>query len=122
MFRRADAERHERGYRRLLVPLDARRESFDDWFDRQYPDLAPDRQPAAPNVLPPAALQPRQLTAARLLLAGRRVKDVAARLGVHRHTVSAWLKDPDFQQEVSRLATVQPLADLCAGADGHERR
>lgn len=29
MFRRADGERHERGYRRLLVPLDARRESFD---------------------------------------------------------------------------------------------
>jgi nucleotide-binding universal stress UspA family protein len=29
VFRRANPERRERGYRRLLVPLDARRESFD---------------------------------------------------------------------------------------------
>jgi hypothetical protein len=50
----------------------------------------------------PAPLTPRQLHAARLLVAGHTVKSAAAHLGVNRHTVSEWKKNPDFQAEVQR--------------------
>ena len=54
-------------------------------------------------------LPPRQIMAARLLLAGRRVTDVAAYLGVNRHTIAGWLRDPEFQLEVRRMALELPL-------------
>jgi hypothetical protein len=45
---------------------------------------------------------PRQMMAARLLLAGRRVAEVAAELGVHPYTVSRWKRDPLFEAELRR--------------------
>ena len=39
-----------------------------------------------------------------MLLSGQRVCDVAAHLGVNRHTVTTWLKWPEFQEEVYRMA------------------
>lgn len=45
---------------------------------------------------------PRQMTAARLLLAGRRVAEVAGELGVHPYTVSRWKRDPSFEAELRR--------------------
>jgi hypothetical protein len=65
-------------------------------------------------------LPPRQIMAARLLLAGRRVTDVAAYLGVNRHTIAGWLRDPEFQHEVRRMALELPLprAGQCASSDG----
>src|SRR5206468_6357886 len=44
-------------------------------------------------------LNPNQLTAARLLLAGYRVIDVAVALNVDPYTVSRWKRDPRFQTE-----------------------
>jgi hypothetical protein len=58
-------------------------------------------------------VKPRQLTAARLLLAGRCVSEVARQLGADRHTVSAWTKDPGFRREVRRMAVELPLDELC---------
>src|SRR5688500_14441868 len=60
----------------------------DHAFDKTNP-----RQPRVP---------PRQMAAARLLLAGRRVMEVAAELGVHRYTVSRWKRQPGFEAEVRR--------------------
>ena len=60
-----------------------------------------------------APLPPRQLMAARLLLSGRGVTRVAAELGVTRHTVSRWMKDPRFDRAVRRMAaevSVPPVA------------
>jgi len=51
----------------------------------------------------PRRLAPRQVMAARMLLAGRRIYEVAAHLGVNRHTVATWLKWPEFQDEVHRM-------------------
>ncbi|MDB5319857.1 MAG: beta-glucosidase-like glycosyl hydrolase [Phycisphaerales bacterium] len=45
-------------------------------------------------------LHPNQLSAARLLLAGHRVKDVASVLHVDPYTVTRWKKDPRFQSEL----------------------
>ena len=47
-------------------------------------------------------LKPKQLSAARLLLAGRSITDVATALGVHRYTVTRWQSDPLFQAELRR--------------------
>ena len=47
-------------------------------------------------------LKPIQLSAARLLLDGKSVTDVAAELEVHRYTVSRWQSDPRFQAELRR--------------------
>ena len=58
-----------------------------------------------------ACLTPRQIMAARMLLAGRRLNDVAAHLGVNRHTVSGWLRQQRFQREVRRMAMELPLPD-----------
>ena len=49
-----------------------------------------------------AGLKPRQMTAARLLLAGRGVAEVAAELGVHPYTVSRWKRDALFDAELRR--------------------
>ena len=65
----------------------------------------------------PGALPPRQVMAARLLLAGWRVSDVAAHLAVNRHTISAWLKDKQFQEEVRRMAMELPVPVPDFGAD-----
>ena len=58
-----------------------------------------------------ARLPPRQVMAIRMLLAGRRIGDVAAHVGVNRHTVSAWLKQRPFQLEVRRMAMDLPLPE-----------
>ena len=110
----------------------ARRAWFDRWFDEKYPELArrrPAAEAAAAAHAPQAAasesvaepvpafdLEPRRLTAARLLLAGRCVSDVARSLGADRHTVSAWTRDPAFRREVRRMAVELPLDQLCPGA------
>jgi hypothetical protein len=62
---------------------------------------APDRV-TVPVARKPKPLDPRRLTAARLLLAGRSVNAVAAELGVHRYTVSRWKSDPRFEAELRR--------------------
>ena len=49
-------------------------------------------------------LAPRHIMAARMLISGRRIYEVAAHLGVNRHTVTTWLKWPEFQNEVYRMA------------------
>jgi hypothetical protein len=53
---------------------------------------------------PAKPLNPNQLTAARLLLAGHSVTAVAATLGVDPYTISRWKKDPRFQSELRRTA------------------
>jgi uncharacterized protein YjcR len=50
-----------------------------------------------------AGVTPRQMMAARLLLSGYAVAEVAAELGVHRYTVSRWKRDPLFDAELRRL-------------------
>ena len=62
-------------------------------------DAAPAPPPARPG-----ALTPRRIRAARLLLAGGGVIEVAAAVGVSRHTVTRWVKDPAFQAEARRQA------------------
>jgi hypothetical protein len=92
----------------------ARRAAFDRDFDRMFPELARTARPAPPPAAAaqPPRLQPRQLTAARLLLASWRVTDVAARLGIDRHTLADWMKDPAFQREVRRMAVELPVDEL----------
>ena len=51
----------------------------------------------------PPTLPPRQLQAARLLIAGHTTKSAGAHLKVNPHTVSRWKKHPAFQQEITRL-------------------
>lgn len=64
--------------------------------------------PAAGGTNPPRAtaaprpLRPRQITAARLLLAGQSFTAVAASLGVTRQTVARWAAEPCFQTELRR--------------------
>ena len=55
-------------------------------------------------------LKPKQLTAARLLLAGRQITEVAAALGVHRYTISRWQSDPLFQAELRRQTAASTAA------------
>ena len=103
----------------------AQRAAFDRMLDRTYPGLAraarpvrrgaPERPVLAVNATPLPGLQPRQLTAARLLLAGWRVTAVAARLRIDRHTLSDWMKDPAFQREVRRMAVALPVDELVKG-------
>ena len=68
------------------------------------PPAVPPRPPD--RTRPPRPLAPRQLTAARLLLAGMRVSEVAARLGVDPYTVTRWKRDPRFQAEIRRQVSV----------------
>ena len=63
---------------------------------------APARPAGAVASVPRGPLRPVQMTAARLLLAGRPVKAVAAALGMHPYTVSRWKSDPRFQAELRR--------------------
>lgn len=42
------------------------------------------------------------MTAARMLLAGHTVANVAAELGVHPYTISRWKRDPRFDAELQR--------------------
>jgi hypothetical protein len=76
---------------------------------------APARSPALPRqriaILQneATALQPRQVLAARLLLAGMRVGEVAREICVCRHTIRRWMKDPAFAAEVRLQAARQPL-------------
>lgn len=60
------------------------------------------RAPVRTNPRRVAGVTPRQMTAARLLLAGRRVAEVAGELGVHPYTVSRWKRDPLFEAELRR--------------------
>jgi len=55
---------------------------------------------------PPRPLNPRQLTAARQLLAGRSVTAVALGMGLHPYTVTRWKRDPRFQAELRRQVSV----------------
>lgn len=60
---------------------------------------------------PGASLQPRQVRAVRLLLAGHQVRDVAKAIGVCRHTISRWMKDPVFRAEVrGHVSAAVPLS------------
>ena len=55
-------------------------------------------------------MTPRKIGAARLLLAGYGVVEVAAAVGVGRHTITRWTKDPAFQAEARRqIEAVVPL-------------
>ena len=77
---------------------------------------------AAPGIpaARPGALAPRKIRAARLLLAGGGVMEVAAAVGVSRHTITRWVKDPAFQAEARRQdAAAVPLP---AGRRGSGRR
>jgi hypothetical protein len=75
---------------------------------------APQPQPQLRKTNPPRPpsnkpLNPNQLTAARLLLAGHRVIDVASVLNVDPYTVSRWKKDPRFQSELHYQIAVQSI-------------
>jgi hypothetical protein len=63
----------------------------------------PPRAPAQNEPTPRFPLSPRQLRAARLLVAGQTARTVAATLQVNPHTISDWKNRPDFQAEVARL-------------------
>jgi hypothetical protein len=73
---------------------------------------APQLPPRPRRTNPPRPLNPNQLTAARLLLAGHSVTAVAAALHVDPYTVSRWKKDPRFQSELhyqtALLSTAAP--------------
>ena len=62
----------------------------------------PNAPGAAGSARKPRALKAIQLTAARLLLQGRSVTEVARELEVHRYTISRWQSDPRFQAELRR--------------------
>jgi hypothetical protein len=51
---------------------------------------------------PPPMLAPRQVSAARLLLAGRTCRAAARELGVEEHTIYRWRKLPAFRAELER--------------------
>lgn len=72
------------------------------------------------------SVTPLKIRAVRLLLAGRRVGEVASALGVCRHTVSRWQKQPAFQAEARRqMAAAVPLAPprrVAAGCAGRPHR
>jgi DNA-binding NarL/FixJ family response regulator len=75
---------------------------------------APQPQPPLRKTNPPRPssnkpLNPNQLTAARLLLAGHRVIDVASILKVDPYTVSRWKKDPRFQSELHYQIAYQSI-------------
>jgi hypothetical protein len=50
----------------------------------------------------PPVLQPRQLSAIRLLILGRCGRDVARQLGVNEHTITRWRRLPAFAMELRR--------------------
>jgi hypothetical protein len=79
------------------------------------PVAPPPTPPSAPATVsprlpgtarPPRPLGPRQLTAARQLLAGMTVTEVATRMGLHPYTVTRWKRDPRFQAELRRQVSV----------------
>lgn len=61
---------------------------------------------------PDASLSPRQLRGVDLLLAGRRITDVAEELGIRRQTLWKWQKNQDFQREVVRRRD-ELFSDIC---------
>ena len=50
--------------------------------------------------------------AARMLLSGRRVTDAAAAIGIDRHTLLRWRRDPAFDGEVRRMAMEMPMPEV----------
>jgi hypothetical protein len=79
------------------------------------PRLAPPTSPPRPAAAEPArkktqgpsrALNPNQISAARMLLEGCSVTDTAAALGVNRYTITRWKADPRFQNELRRQVSV----------------
>ena len=70
-------------------------------------NIAPQPSRRSDQTDPPRRpLEPRQLTAARLLLAGSSVTATARQLRVHRYTVSRWKADSRFQAELRRQVAV----------------
>ena len=69
----------------------------------------PGSRPSLPDARPAPALEPRRLMAARMLLSGRRITDVATALGIDRHTLLRWRRDPAFDGEVRRMAMEMPM-------------
>jgi hypothetical protein len=65
------------------------------------PALKKDR----PSQRPPRPLNPNQISAARLLLAGTSVTETADAIGVNRYTITRWKADPRFQNELRRQAS-----------------
>ena len=73
----------------------------------------PTPQPEIRTRRPDRPLTPKQLRAARLLVAGQSTVAVAATLAIDRHTLATWKKKPLFQLELRRLLdprfdTVEP--------------
>jgi hypothetical protein len=65
----------------------------------------------APAATRTPALSPLKIRAVRLLLAGGGVGEVAAAVGVGRHTITRWVKDPAFEAEARRQVSLSvPLA------------
>jgi hypothetical protein len=71
------------------------------------PTQPPNPQSTIRNRQSQKPLNPNQLTAARLLLAGQSVTAVAASLRVDPYTISRWKKDPRFQAELRRQIHLQ---------------
>jgi hypothetical protein len=67
----------------------------------QLPKWQSDTAPPPPSTF--SALTPRQLHAARLLVAGHNDSSAAAILGVHRHTLRRWRRVPEVRAELHRL-------------------
>ncbi len=79
-----------------------------------YEDIEP-AQPSAPSAVDDDLddadrHDPRWDAAIDLLLVGATHKLVAERVGVHRNTITNWLKDPDFRVELARRSDEQTAA------------
>ena len=68
----------------------------------------PSNTPAQNKPTPPPPT-PKQLRAARLLLAGHSTTATAAALNIDRHTLATWKRLPLFQQELRHLLTAPDL-------------
>ena len=72
---------------------------------RDAPECSIDAEQDGPRADGPGLdLPPRQMTAARLLPAGRGVGEGARALGGERPSVSRWKRDPAFRAELRRRA------------------
>ena len=69
----------------------------------------PGKTNPTPRKRPPRPLTPKQLRAARLLLAGHSTTATAAALNIDRHTLATWKRLPLFQQELRHLLTAPDL-------------
>ena len=110
--------------RRGMAIVDAARQALRAGVVVPVPPPHPATSTAAPGVPPvarpnrpraPRPLAPRQLTAARQLLAGHSVSEVALGMGLHPYTVTRWKRDPRFQAELRRQVSVS-VARQDAGA------